>query len=96
MARSCKSPTTGRSLAPVRKIFYNLTITSFVDHFWSPDDALTKQALGLGQKLNNAYRNLQRTLSASLAPTDFPTRQINGASRPDTPNNPPARRTGQL
>lgn len=60
----------------------------------TPDDALTKQALGLGQELNNASRNLQRTLSASLAPTDVPTWQVNGANRPDAPTL--ARRTGQL
>lgn len=58
------------------------------------DDALTKQALGLRQELNNAYRNLQRSLSASLAPADHPTRQINGVNRLETSNNTPANRTG--
>ncbi|WP_235883343.1 hypothetical protein [Saccharopolyspora elongata] len=42
-------------------------------------DALTKQILGLRHELNNAHRNLQRTVSASLTAPDSPTQQIAAA-----------------
>ncbi|PKW16004.1 hypothetical protein [Saccharopolyspora spinosa] len=42
----------------------------------SDGDALTKQILGLRHEMNNAHRNLQRTISASLTAPDAPTQQI--------------------
>ncbi|MEU6270370.1 hypothetical protein [Saccharopolyspora shandongensis] len=42
-------------------------------------DALTKQILGLRHELNNAHRNLQRTVSATLTAPESPTQQIAAA-----------------